>query len=283
MLTVLEAIKLSTEYLEKKGIESARTNAELLLAHILNCNRLDLYLKFDQPLKQNETDQYREYIARRGKFEPLQYITGTVYFFGLKLNVDPSVLIPRPETELLVETIIEQYKEIPNTKILDVGTGSGNIAIALAKYLENSSVISIDVNDAALNTAKQNAGLNDVRNVEFIKKDILNNADFRGIVFDLIVSNPPYVSSEEYELLQKEITEYEPRNAVTDSEDGLKFYKGISEFASRNLTSGGRLFFEIGKGQSQAVADILTADGFTEIQIQKDYQQIDRIIYGIKQ
>ncbi|MBI1938512.1 MAG: peptide chain release factor N(5)-glutamine methyltransferase [Ignavibacteriales bacterium] len=283
MLTVLEAIKLSTEYLEKKGIESARTNAELLLAHILNCSRLDLYLKFDQPLKQNETDQYREYIARRGKYEPLQYITGTVDFFGLRLNVDSSVLIPRPETELLVEIIIEQYKEIPNTKILDIGTGSGNIAIALAKYLENSSVVSIDVNDSALDTAKQNAGLNDVHNVEFIQKDILNNVDFRGIVFDLIVSNPPYVSSEEYEQLQKEITEYEPRNAVTDSEDGLKFYKKISGFASKNLTSGGKLFFEIGIGQSQAVADILRENGFTEIQIQKDYQLIDRIIYGIKQ
>ena len=134
MLTVLEAINLSTEYLTKKDIESPKLNAELLLAHILNCKRLDLYLSYDRPLDENETNKYRDFIKRRGKCEPLQYIIGSVEFYGLEFKVNPSVLIPRQETEILIETILETVSKENDLRILDIGTGSGIIAICLAKH-----------------------------------------------------------------------------------------------------------------------------------------------------
>ncbi len=150
MLTVLESLELSSQFLEKKGIESARMNAELLLAHILECKRLDLYLRFNQPLNKIETDTYRDYITRRGNFEPYQYIVGDVEFYGLKFFVDKNVLIPRQETEILIDTIIEKYQKEEELKILDIGTGSGNIPISLAMNLPESKVISIDVSQDAI-------------------------------------------------------------------------------------------------------------------------------------
>lgn len=283
MLTVLEALRLSTEYLEKKGIESPRLNAELLLSEILDCKRLDLYLKYDQPLKENEIIKYREWLARRGKNEPLQYIIGSVEFFGIKLKVDSSVLIPRPETELLVETIINQFKEIPSIVILDVGTGSGNIAIALAKNLPQSKILAIDISENALYVAKENAEHYGITNqIEFIKKDIFSDSLFKDLHFDVIVSNPPYVSILEYHALQKEIVSYEPKIAVTDYDSGLSFYKRITQIAFEYLKPNGKLFYEIGKGQSNDIYNIMNEYGFTDIQIVKDYQQIDRIIYGTK-
>ena len=283
MLTVLEAIKLATEYFDKKQIESSRINAELLLADILKCKRLDLYLKFDQPLKEDEVNKYREFIARRGKYEPLQYITGSVEFFGLNFKVNPSVLIPRPETEILVETIINQNKERTGLTILDVGTGSGNIPIVLAKFLPQSKIVTIDVSDESINVAKENAELNQVNgNVEFVNRDVFVESFFENLNFDIIVSNPPYVSIEEYPSLQEEIVNYEPKYAVTDEEDGLKFYNRISQIAFKSLNEGGKLYFEIGQGQSKDINDILNQNKFSEIQIIKDYQNIDRVIYGTK-
>lgn len=282
MLTVLQAINLSAEYLEKKGIESARLNSELLLASVLNCKRFDLYLKFDQPLKIEETNTYREFIARRGKREPLQYITGKVEFYGLNFNVNSAVLIPRPETEILVETIINNYKESANLKILDVGTGSGNIPISLAKNM-NVQIISVDISENALQTAKENALMNNVEDkIEFIKKDIFENGIFAENEFDIIVSNPPYVEVEEYNMLQEEIVAYEPRIAVTDENNGYSFYNRISEVSIKCLKTGGRLFFEMAKGQSENIKSILENNELTNIKIVKDYQQIDRVIYGEK-
>jgi len=176
MLTVLESITLSTEYLKNKGIESPRINAELLLANILNCKRLNLYLLFDRPLTDEETAKYRELLKRRSKFEPLQYIIGNVEFYGLDFYVNPSVLIPRPETELLVEAIIDIYKDYDPVNILDVGTGSGNIAVALAKNIINSYITAIDISEDALKTAKGNAVLNSVDNkIDFIQADFLKD------------------------------------------------------------------------------------------------------------
>lgn len=283
MLTVLESLKLSTEYLEKKGIESPRLNAELLLSEILKCSRLDLYLKYDQPLKEDEINKYREWIARRGKHEPLQYIIGAVEFYGLKFKVDHSVLIPRPETEILVETIINQIKVKSSPIILDIGTGSGNIAIALAKNLPNSKILAVDISERALNVAKENAeiyGMNE--QIEFIKKNIFNESLFKDLRFDVVVSNPPYVSSYDYQTLQKEIINYEPKSAVTDNDDGLSFYRRITQIANKYLNPNGKLFYEIGKDQSKNIYEIMNENGFIDIQIIKDYQQIDRVIFGTK-
>ena len=280
MLTVLESLKLSTEYLEKKGIESARLNAELLLAEILNCKRLDLYLKFDQPLRENEVDIYREWISRRGKFEPLQYIIGRVEFYGMQFKVTRDVLIPRSDTEILVEEVINFAKDKSGLRILDIGTGSGNIPIALAKNLTNAEITSVDVSANAIEVAKENALLNNVESkVEFILSDIYH-LKIETDLFDIVVSNPPYISAEEYPTLQKEIVDYEPSIALTDSNDGLNFYRTITEKSKSFLKKEGKIFFEIGKEQFDDVEKILLKNNFLNIKITKDYQQIERVISG---
>ena len=280
MLTVLESIKLSTEYLEKKGVESPRINAELLLAHILKCKRLDLYLTFDRPLSEEEVSLYRSFLKRRGEFEPLQYIVGSVEFFGLPFFVNSSVLIPRQETEILVEEIIERNKNNPSIKILDIGTGSGNIAISLAKNLPGSTVTASDISEDALKLAAKNSVLNGTDSlVKFIENDILKGfPEEKG--FDVIVSNPPYVSVKEFEKLRPELKVYEPRQALTDNADGLIYYREISLKAKELLKRGGRLYFETGEGQSGSVRKILEENSFTSIMTKNDYLNIERVVSG---
>ena len=281
MLTVLESIKLSTEYLEKKGVESPRINAELLLAHILNCKRLDLYLTFDRPLSEEEVTLYRTFLKRRAGFEPLQYIVGSVEFYGFPFYVNSSVLIPRQETEILVEEVIEHNKNKPGIKILDIGTGSGNIAISIAKNLPGSEVIGTDISKEALTIAVKNSVLNCMENqVRFIENDILNSYPEEKN-FDVIVSNPPYVSINDFEKLRPELKVYEPRQALTDNADGLIYFKEISTRAKKLLIPGGRLYFETGEGQSAAVKKILEENNYSSIRIKNDYLDIERVISGV--
>jgi release factor glutamine methyltransferase len=281
MLTVLEAIALSTKYLAEKGIDSARVNAEIMLAEILKCKRLDLYLKFDQPLKEEETQKYRNFISRRSKFEPLQYIVGHVEFYGLDFNVNPAVLIPRQETEILVQTIIENHNSQSDLKILDIGTGSGIIPVCLGKYLNNGQIVATDIFAEVFETARQNAELNEVAaQIQFVENDIFKD-DYSVLgKFDIVVSNPPYVSQTEYETLQPEIRDFEPAGAVSDTEDGYKFYKRLCSIAKGLLNPDGYLYFEIGKGQEKTVKVLFETNGFTEIVIVKDYLDIERVIYG---
>ena len=282
MLTVLESIKLSTEFLEKKGIESPRLNAEILLSEILNCKRLDLYLKFDQPLKELEISKYREWIKRRGLYEPIQYIIGKIEFFGLQFRVNSSVLIPRPETEILVEEVLRYSKSKNGLKILDIGTGSGIIAIAIAKQLEDSQITAIDISQEAINLAMENAVTNEViSKLKFLMSDI---KDFENNEkFDVVVSNPPYISKEDFPSLQNEIKDYEPRIALTDSNDGLDFYKIISKRSKSLLKKDGRIYFEVGKGQADNVERILIENDFICIRSINDYQQIERVVTGVMQ
>jgi len=282
MLTVLESIKLSTEFLEKKGIESPRLNAEILLSEILNCKRLDLYLKFDQSLKELEISKYREWIKRRGLYEPIQYIIGKIEFFGLQFRVNSSVLIPRPETEILVEEVLKYSKSKNGLKILDIGTGSGIIAIAIAKQLEDSQITAIDISQEAINLAMENAVTNEViSKLKFLMSDI---KDFENNEkFDVVVSNPPYISKEDFPSLQNEIKDYEPRIALTDSNDGLDFYKIISKRSKSLLKKDGRIYFEVGKGQADNVERILIENDFICIRSINDYQQIERVVTGVMQ
>lgn len=281
MITVLEAIRLSTEYLDKKKIDSPRINAELLLAHIIGCKRLDLYLAFDRPLTEPELNIYRGLIKRRASYEPLQYIIGTVEFYGLVFKVTPSVLIPRPETELLVENIIKELSDKEQLNILEIGCGSGNIAISLAYHLKQAQIITTDISDAALNLAKENSQkLGVADRISFIRHNILTDDLLRFSMFDLVVSNPPYVSLQSYSSLQKEIMDFEPRLAVTDESDGLTFYRIISEKVSGNIKKGGKLFFEISHGQCDDVKSIMTKNNFSKIEVIKDYQNIERIVFG---
>ena len=283
MLTVLQAINLSEEYLKKKGVESARINAELLLADLLKCKRLDLYLSFDRPLSEEEKAQYRSFLARRAEKEPLQYILGHSEFFGLDFKVNPSVLIPRPETEILVETIIKNHNPEDSLRILDIGTGSGNIAISLAKNLHRSKVIAIDISEEAIELAGNNAKLNEAEDrTEFINFDIeTGKLNTLGTDFDIVVSNPPYVALDEFENLQQEIKDFEPKTAVTDFEKGFKFYKIIAKSAPDILKKGGSLYFEVAEGQSPKVEKILTQNKFVNISTVKDYSNINRVVKGV--
>jgi len=282
MLTVLDAINLSAEYLKKKNIESPRINAEHLLSHVLKRKRLELYLSFDKPLNEDETNLYRELIRRRGTTEPLQYILGSVEFYGLEFHVTRDVLIPRPETEILVEKIIESFDKNSHLKILDIGTGSGNIAISLAKNFDNAEVTGIDVSGEALTIAKENSRINDVNGkVKFGILDVLNQNITPEVKYDVIVSNPPYVSVKEYPELRPELNVYEPRIALTDENDGLNFYRVISEKSKKILKKEGQMFFEIGQGQSEEIKNILERNKFSDIKIFKDYSDIERVITGV--
>lgn len=281
MITVLEVIKLSTEYLQKKGVESPRANAEILLAEILKCKRLELYLSFDKPLADLEVQNYREAIRKRGLRIPLQYIVGNVEFYGLNLIVNENVLIPRPETELLVEKIINDLDKLSNIKILDIGVGSGNISLSILKNIPNANVVAIDISEKALEVAKQNAELNSVdSNIEFKLFDIMNEDIKKLDKFDLIVSNPPYVSAMDYETLEPELKIYEPKIALTDNSDGISFYKHIIGVSSLLLNNPGKIYFEVGISQSKQVQKYFEDKMFDKVSITKDYAGIDRIICG---
>ena len=283
MLTVLHAINKSTDYLEKKGIESPRMNAEILLADILKCKRLELYLMYDRPLTEKELTEYREYLKRRSTFEPAQYIIGTVEFYGLEFNVSPAVLIPRPETEILVETVIDSVNEEDELQIMDIGSGSGNISIAIAVNLPNASVTGIEISESAIAVAKENLKRYDCnKRVSFLNYDILSVNKDELSDFDIIVSNPPYVSKEDYGKVQKEILNYEPNIAVTDFQDGFKFYRKIFSQTEQILKPNGKIFLEIAQGQSQKINEIMKENNFKGISIVQDYQKIDRVIFGVK-
>lgn len=281
MLTVLEAIKLSEDYLKKYGIESSRLNAELLLAEILNCRRLDLYLLYDRPLNDKEISGYREFIKRRSKREPLQYIIGHIEFYGINLMVNKTVLIPRPETEILVESIIKSYEKNAQLKILDIGIGSGNISIALLKNLPEATAVGIDISKDAIELTELNAKANTVlERLGLIQLSILDGDISKLEKFDLIVSNPPYISKSEFENLEPELKVYEPSNSLTDYSDGYKFYKTIISSSQVLLKPNGKLFFELGKGQHEQVKNLMISSGFRNICIIKDYSQIERVISG---
>jgi release factor glutamine methyltransferase len=281
MITVLEAIRLSTDYLEKKGVESSRTNAEILLAEILKCKRLELYLSFDKPLSDTELNLYREFIKKRGTRVPLQYIIGNVDFYGINLTVNEHVLIPRPETELLIEKIINDVKNSNQLKILDIGSGSGNIAITLSHHIKNCEVTGIDISEKALQVAKANAEKNPTKSkIDFKLFDILND-DLKLLgLFDVVVSNPPYVSASDYQSLEPELKNNEPKESLTDNADGLSFYRHITSISRNILNKGGKLYFEIGKDQSFHVKEFMLTEKFKNVLIVKDYAGFDRIICG---
>jgi release factor glutamine methyltransferase len=279
-MTILETLKVATEYLEKHKIENPRLNAELLLAEILKCKRLELYTNFDKPLKEDELEKFREYLRRRSRGEPLQYITGKVNFFGYEFIVTPDVLIPRPETELLVEEVIQSFDNNLPLKILDICSGSGNIGIVLAKFFKNSIVHCIDVSDKAIEVGKLNSQQLKTENVVFQKLDILNDVPLEKD-FDVIVSNPPYISVKKKESLQDEVKLYEPHIALFVDEE-LKFYRRILKIAKEILKLDGKIFFEIDHHIADDVYELMLQNGFTEIVIKKDFSNLNRIISGVK-
>jgi len=280
-MTVLESLKLAKEYLEKYQIENPRLNAELLLSEVLNCKRLDLYTNFEKPLKEEEIQKYREYLLRRTKGEPVQYITGKAYFYGFEFIVTPDVLIPRPETELLVEEVIDAFEKNESLKIADLCSGSGNIGITLAKFFPNSEVDCIDVSEKAIEIGRLNAEKLNAENVSFYKIDILSD-ELPQKIYDVIVSNPPYIPVERKNELQREVRLYEPEIALFVN-DELKFYRRIMELSERFLKMNGKIFFEIDNEIALKVYDLMKGKNFSSISIKKDLAKLNRIISGVKE
>jgi release factor glutamine methyltransferase len=284
--TCLDILNQAVEKLKLAGIDRPRTNVELLLGAVLNKSKVDLYLDRDRILTSDEIDQFHQCIKERISGRPVQYIIGTVEFFGLEFKVDQRVLIPRPETETLVEVVIEQLANKEKPRIIDLGTGSGAIAISLAANLKSSFIYATDVSKEALEVAKENALRNKVESqIEFLWGDLfepLKKGNFEGQI-DCVVSNPPYVSKDELETLPKEVKDYEPIVALESEKDGLFFHKKIIESSLDFLSKGGILAMEVGLGQANKVADLIrNQKDLKKTEIKKDLGGIKRIVVSRK-
>jgi len=277
MLTVIEVVKKTSEFLASKSIESPRLNAELLVGHALGLPRMRLYLEFERPLSDAELGSVRELVRRRGRREPLQHIVGHTDFFGLRLKTDRRALIPRPETELLVETIVARVSA-PPARILDLGTGSGAIALALARAFPGARVTAIDASPEALALAAENAastGLSD--RVAFARADWLGGVA-RGETFDLIASNPPYLSPEETAAAPPEVRDFEPAGALTAADGGFADLERIARESRAALAAGGMLALETGIGHHSRLSCVLREAGYARSESVADLAGRDRFV-----
>ncbi|MBT0663834.1 peptide chain release factor N(5)-glutamine methyltransferase [Geobacter pelophilus] len=273
--TIRKVLDWTKSYLADKGVDNARLESEWLLAAITGHDRVGLYVNYDQPLTDAELANYRSMVARRAKREPLQYILGTQEFYGVEFEVSPAVLIPRHDTEVLV---MEALQRAPQAKtVLDIGVGSGCIALALARSLPEADVCGVEKSPEALKLAQRNAEHLGVR-VTLCEGSLFE--PFLGQRFDLVVSNPPYIPTADLAGLQPEVRDYEPLGALDGGADGLDFYRAIIASASQHLNPGGWLMVEVGIDQSMAVRELFAATGFTEIFIARDPQQIERVVGG---
>jgi release factor glutamine methyltransferase len=277
-MTVLEVIQSATGYLEKNGVEDARLNAEHLLAHALGKKkRLDLYLEFDRPLSDPEREPLRDLVRQRIQGVPLQHLLGTAEFHGREFLCDARALVPRPETEQLVDLALQSKIENQKPKILDVGTGSGVIAITLALALPEASVTAIDISPAALALAHENAARLGA-SVAFVEGDLLPAEPEK---FDLIVANLPYIPSGEIPTLSREV-QRDPHSALDGGADGLDLVRHLIDRAVPRLEPGGKMLLEIGHDQAAAVAEIFAAHGYRDIAIHKDYPGIERFVSAMR-
>lgn len=285
--TVLDLLEWTTGFLSQKSFANPRLNVEWLLGDTLGYKRVELYMNADRPLSTNELSAFKEKLNRRLQHEPLQYIVGATEFMGLAFNVSPDVLIPRPDTEILVEKTLEICKLFSDSiHMLDIGTGSGAIAVSLAYFLKRKrgdfSITAIDQSEAALRVAKMNAEKNGMLSlIDFRLCDIMENIDSLGHSFDVIVSNPPYISANEFDLLPEEIRNFEPEKALRGGDDGLAFYRRIAAIAGKLFkTSGQRRFLvlEIGYDQAEAVKKILIENYFHEVDIINDFENHPRVV-----
>ena len=281
MPSVLEIIQKSSEFLSARGVESARLNAELLIGHALELKRMQLYLQFERVLTEPELEKIRPLVKRRSQREPLQYIIGTVEFGGLKLKVDRRALIPRPETELLIEKIVGLCVQPPQS-VLDLGTGTGAIALALAKAFSEAQITAVDVSPEALALAAENV----LASGFGPRVRLINSAWFKGLQpedrFELIVSNPPYLTDAETDAAAPEVRGHEPRSALVGGLDGLVDLREIISAASPFLAPGGLLALETGIAQHTELMTLAAAHGFERIESGRDLTGRDRFIFAWK-
>ena len=276
-MTVLEVLQSTTAYFKKRDIESPRLNAEHLLAHTLQRRRIELYLEFERPLAETELAPLRELVRRRGQGEPLQHLLGTVEFAGRVFLCDKRALIPRPETEELVERIIQSTINHQPSTILDVWTGSGVIALTLAAQFPEAEVHAVDISDDALALARENAARLDLQGqVRFAKGNLL--AEVEG-VFDLIVANLPYVATGERPVLSREVL-HDPAVAVFAGERGDELVRELISAARDRLRPGGMLALEVGLGQANDLASLLAEKNYHDIASIRDYCGVTRFLFG---
>lgn len=272
--TIASILTWTRQYFSDKGVDNPRLDAEVLLSHILGKDRMYLYVHFDQPLEKQELAAYREMVKKRAMRIPVAYIIGYKEFMGISFTVSPAVLIPRPDTEILVEKVLEIASS--NVSILDIGTGSGAIIISLLAKLPEACGLGIDISPEALAVARQNAVKQGVIDrLQLIHSDLFEN--IAGQTFDFIVSNPPYIPDPELADLQLEVKR-EPHVALFGGPDGLDFYRQIICLAGQFLRSGGKLIFEVGIKQAQQVAAIGEKNGYILDEIVKDYAGIERVV-----
>lgn len=284
--TISSALKWGSRLLREKGIESPRLDAELLLREVLKIDGVELYLHFHRPLTQAQLAHYRSLLNKRIRGEPTQHILGRREFWSLDLKVTPEVLIPRPETELLVEEVLKIFGDERSLtlRFMEVGTGSGAIAIALAKELKRCSIWAEDISWKAILVARENARIHGVsRRIRFLVGDLFSPLKEGETRFDLILSNPPYIPSSTIETLPKEIAGFEPRVALDGGPDGLAFFRNIVMGARPFLKDDGWLVLEVGQEQSRAVAEMIGNTGsFEPPYIIEDHSGLDRVIRARK-
>jgi release factor glutamine methyltransferase len=274
-MTVLDVLQSTTAYFKKRDIEHSRLNAEHLLAHSLRCKRLELYLQFERDLTESELAPLREFVRRRGQGEPLQHLLGTVEFCGQTFLCDKRALIPRPETEQLVELLKSEIRD-QKSEILDVGTGSGVIALSLAAHFPESKIIATDVSENALAMARENAVLLGIDRIEFVKSDLLES--IKG-EFDLIVANLPYIANTERGSLPREVL-HDPEIALFAGEKGDELMRALIDSAPNHLRANGLLALEIGINQSDELNALLSTKNYHDISPKKDYAGVTRFLFA---
>jgi release factor glutamine methyltransferase len=276
-VTVLQVLQNTADFFARKGIDSPRLNIEHLLADALGKRRIDLYLEFDRTLSENELAPLREKVRRRAEGEPLQYLLGSWDFFGRAFRTDPRALIPRPETEVLVEIVLKVIRAKPSSRtcLLDVGTGSGVLAITFALECPNLQIVGSDVSPLALNLARENAerqGLNG--RIEWVESDLLSSV---AGSFDFLVANLPYIPTAELPKLAPEVKR-DPQLALDGGPDGLAVIRRLLQEAPKVLRDGAFVILEVGFDQAGRVADLLTAQKFRDISVENDYQGVRRFV-----
>jgi release factor glutamine methyltransferase len=275
-MTVLEVLQATTAYFSKRDVENPRLNAEHLLAHVLGRKRIELYLEFERNLTEMELGPLRELVKRRSQGEPLQHLLGTVEFCGLTFLCDKRAMVPRPETEQLVELLNSEIRN-PKSEIADVGTGSGVIALSLAAEFPHATIMAIDISDDALALAQENAArLNLTDRVQFLKSRLLENVER---AFDLIVANLPYISTQDRHTLSREVL-HDPEVALFAGGQGDELVRELIDQAPSRLRPGGMLALEIGLGQSEGLLSALAEKNYRDISSKNDYNGVTRFLFG---
>ena len=275
--TISSLLNWTVNYFKSKNIQSARLDAEVLLSHVLRQERIYLYVHFDEPMERNELSKFREYVKKRAQHVPIAYIIGEREFMGLPFKVTKDTLIPRPDTEILVENVLNNVDKDKEIEIVDIGTGSGAIILSLLVNLPKAQGKTVDISSKAIEVAKENAVNLQVNDrCEFFVGDLF--APLNGNKFDLIVSNPPYIPQKDIATLEDDVKEYEPVSALTDGGDGLSYYRRLLSEGKAYIKENGFIALEIGIYQSEDVKQIAMDNGWKNIKIIKDYAGIDRVV-----